>query len=560
MLRKLLVTTALAGVLATGAYAQDAAPTEPAAPEANQDMDSTSGAASTDTQASMDAPASGDYLQSLSDDQYLAANITGQSLYASDAQDAEAVATIDNYLVGSDGQIVAAIVTTSGDAAKTVAVPFDQISWSMNEDNEPRATMASGGSDLASMPAFTLPSEQQAATEGMASDGTAAGDMAATGGSATATDPAAGGASGTAATGGAATDTAASGTAATGTAATDAPATEPAATTDAAETSSTSDTPTMVGPDQYLTENVIGADVTTGAGDNAESFGEINNLVVSSSGEVVAGVIGVGGFLGIGEKDVAVPFDNLTLNRQEDGTPQVVYASDRAQLEEAPSFSGDRESDTAEGEQASGMSAESTAAATGAAAGAAATGAANSMEQAGDEVAQSTDNATDAMTETDASTSAASGAGTVDGVATENGAATSTGDTTMAADAQADMQPVDDTSTLTADDLIGTSVVGPTNDSVGDVGDIVLSPEGGIEAVIIDVGGFLGIGTKPVSVNLDDLQFMRDANGSLAVQTALTSEQLEAAPEFEEDAATGAAATGAAATTEPAAGTAEPAN
>ena len=104
MLRKLLVSTALAGVLATGAYAQDANQTETQTPAAT-DTQSQTGAMETqsgDQQASADMQ--GEFLQNLSSDQYLASNLTGQSIYASDAQDAESVATIDNWLVDSDGR------------------------------------------------------------------------------------------------------------------------------------------------------------------------------------------------------------------------------------------------------------------------------------------------------------------------------------------------------------------------------------------------------------------------------------------------------------------------
>ena len=44
---------------------------------------------------------------------------------------------------------------------------------------------------------------------------------------------------------------------------------------------------------------------------NNERIGEINEMLVDSSGKIHAAVIGVGGFLGIGERDVAVPFEQL---------------------------------------------------------------------------------------------------------------------------------------------------------------------------------------------------------------------------------------------------------
>lgn len=45
--------------------------------------------------------------------------------------------------------------------------------------------------------------------------------------------------------------------------------------------------------------------------DADERLGAINELLTDSSGKIVKAVIGVGGFLGIGESDVAVNFDQL---------------------------------------------------------------------------------------------------------------------------------------------------------------------------------------------------------------------------------------------------------
>jgi sporulation protein YlmC with PRC-barrel domain len=42
-----------------------------------------------------------------------------------------------------------------------------------------------------------------------------------------------------------------------------------------------------------------------------EKIGDINELLIDSSGKIEAAVVGVGGFLGMGEHDVAVPFSQL---------------------------------------------------------------------------------------------------------------------------------------------------------------------------------------------------------------------------------------------------------
>ena len=65
---------------------------------------------------------------------------------------------------------------------------------------------------------------------------------------------------------------------------------------------------TRQAPTDWTAEALIGRTVENGNGDD---LGEINNVVINENGNVVAIVIGVGGFLGIGEKDVGVPFDVL---------------------------------------------------------------------------------------------------------------------------------------------------------------------------------------------------------------------------------------------------------
>ncbi len=51
-----------------------------------------------------------------------------------------------------------------------------------------------------------------------------------------------------------------------------------------------------------LSTNLIGKKVS-GAGD--ENLGEVNDVLMDRNGNVIGAVIGVGGFLGVGEKDVA---------------------------------------------------------------------------------------------------------------------------------------------------------------------------------------------------------------------------------------------------------------
>ncbi len=50
-------------------------------------------------------------------------------------------------------------------------------------------------------------------------------------------------------------------------------------------------------------------------------------------------------------------------------------------------------------------------------------------------------------------------------------------------------------------------------------------------SIIVDVGGFLGIGSKFVLMKTGDLQFMRDDGGNVLAVTTWTKDQVEALPE-----------------------------
>ncbi len=98
-------------------------------------------------------------------------------------------------------------------------------------------------------------------------------------------------------------------------------------------------------PDTYLTEQAptqisantyIGQSVYNSAD---ESIGSISDLIMEKDGGITAAVIGVGGFLGIGEKAVAVPFNNITVNQAPDGGEVKLTTTETAEtLQAAPEF------------------------------------------------------------------------------------------------------------------------------------------------------------------------------------------------------------------------------
>jgi len=87
-----------------------------------------------------------------------------------------------------------------------------------------------------------------------------------------------------------------------------------------------------------LGSRLIGQPVYSTAGDDAEEIGSINDLVFSENGQIEAVVIGVGGFLGIGEKNVAVDFDSLEFTLAADNTERWVLPTTADALTAAPDF------------------------------------------------------------------------------------------------------------------------------------------------------------------------------------------------------------------------------
>ncbi|WP_421758954.1 PRC-barrel domain-containing protein [Devosia sp.] len=122
---------------------------------------------------------------------------------------------------------------------------------------------------------------------------------------------------------------------ATDTPAATAPATD--ATAVSAPTSILASGYTVTDKDNLATE-IIGHQVYSSAAADAEHIGDVNNLVVGTNGEIAAVIIGVGGFLGIGEKNVAVNYSELQWVTAEDNTERFVLPTTKEALEAAPDF------------------------------------------------------------------------------------------------------------------------------------------------------------------------------------------------------------------------------
>ncbi len=79
--------------------------------------------------------------------------------------------------------------------------------------------------------------------------------------------------------------------------------------------------------------------------------------------------------------------------------------------------------------------------------------------------------------------------------------------------------------------LIGAKVHNTNNDTIGSVEDIYIDNNGAIQAVVVSVGGFLGMGTKDVAVKWSDIKYGHDGK-SLMLTTNWTKDSLKAMPDY----------------------------
>ncbi|MDO9384003.1 MAG: PRC-barrel domain-containing protein [Hyphomicrobiaceae bacterium] len=80
---------------------------------------------------------------------------------------------------------------------------------------------------------------------------------------------------------------------------------------------------------------LIGTKIQNSAGEN---IGDVNYLVLDASGNVTTVVIGVGGFLGVGEKNVGVPFKSVTRTDDSNGNPVFKLEASKEELANAPAY------------------------------------------------------------------------------------------------------------------------------------------------------------------------------------------------------------------------------
>ena len=334
----------------------------------------------------------------------------------------------------------------------------------------------------------------------------------------------------------------------------------------------------LMGARLYVSENEV--DPAGGQGQDWNDVGEISDIILSDSGEIDAILVDIGGFLGIGERTVAVNMDDLQFvsDGQEADDYFIVMQGTQEQLENAPEFQDPMsatglETGAMNTTQGTGMDTQS---------GAALTTADNSdpnMDPAESEMVADGTAPEEARDQTEMTTAETEVEGAMDNAETELAQAGNEAEATMEnaetelaqagdeaeatmdnaatemTDGNTDMAQSDTATTggaglmpapmmeregyqtvgydqLTADDVTGAAVYGPDDERVGEIGELLMSDDGKLDNAIVDVGGFLGLGEKQVEVPFDNLQILQ-GEGDVRIYIDATEDQLESLPEYE---------------------------
>ena len=88
-----------------------------------------------------------------------------------------------------------------------------------------------------------------------------------------------------------------------------------------------------------------------------------------------------------------------------------------------------------------------------------------------------------------------------------------------------------------ASNLMGLKVTNVANETIGDINEILFDNDGKIAAIVIGVGGFLGMGERHAAVEFSSVQLTRDKNNAPLARVNVTKEQLKSAPEWKWQAA-----------------------
>ena len=272
----------------------------------------------------------------------------------------------------------------------------------------------------------------------------------------------------------------------------------------------------LIGMRVYREEGDAMGEAYNGIQEGWDDIGEINDVILTRDGDVAAVLVDIGGFLGMGESQVALQMEAIRFV-SDDATDVddyfLVLNAPREVFETAPTYDMSAVDGAATPVDDTAVANEATAAQT-----------------TVDPNATTADPNVTALTDAATTTTIDPNATTVDPNATAS-ADVNAESTTNLPEGWNEVAATD----LTSETLTGATVYGPNEESIGEVSDLVLTDDGQVQAAIVDVGEFLGMCEKPVQLDLNDIDIVRDADGDeVRVYVSLTREQVEALPNYEE--------------------------
>ena len=286
----------------------------------------------------------------------------------------------------------------------------------------------------------------------------------------------------------------------------------------------------LIGKRVYVSQEDLSSLAPIKAADQKwDDIGEVSDVVIGMGGHVDAVLVDVGGFLGMGTKTIAISMGSLRLipDGDTENAYFVVVKGDRAMLNDAPPYEGNMSQQVMDSSETEAKAMENTAK----------TAADKSKDLAIDAAQRSKQMAADTG---QAVKSAANDAGAATkeaaakiGTVIDNAVDSTAAAVGMTGQADAKNGMAVDIASLAPEALQGEGVYGPKDAKVGDISTLVKGPDGKLDGVVIDVGGFIGIGAKPVEIDASELTVLKN-NTSLTVHTGLTEEQLKSLPKYEE--------------------------
>lgn len=92
-----------------------------------------------------------------------------------------------------------------------------------------------------------------------------------------------------------------------------------------------------------------------------------------------------------------------------------------------------------------------------------------------------------------------------------------------------------DPNTIETSEVEGAPVASREGDEIANVSEVLMTEDGSIEGIVVNVGGVLGIGSKPVEVPFDEVTLQtNDRDGEMSVIIPMSEQELEDMPEYEE--------------------------